>query len=61
MDKEGLGEAVGFLKRAIYFSRLLKAVSVAEKAILISAAALTVGEALLILKKTEKLSERKFK
>ena len=54
MDKNGLTEALGFLKRTLYFSKLLKAVSVAEKAIVISVAALTLGEALLIIKRLNK-------
>ena len=54
MDKQGLEEALGFLKRAIFFSKLLKAVSVVEKTIVIGVAALTLSEALMIIKRLNK-------
>lgn len=50
MDNTNLTQAVGFLKRTIYFSRLLNALKAAEKAVVIGAAALTLTEAVLIIR-----------
>ncbi|MBQ7654737.1 MAG: hypothetical protein IJS17_06660 [Clostridia bacterium] len=51
MNNESVKEALKFFKKTVYLSKLLRAVSALEKAVLISAAVITVGEMIMLIKK----------
>ena len=51
MGKEEIYDLMVILKRAINVSKTLKVIAIIEKAVLLTTAALTIGELLTIVKK----------
>ena len=51
MKKETIYDTLVILKRAINVSKALKAIAIIEKAVLLTAVALSVGELMMIVKR----------